>query len=60
MLIRIPIPRTEHALEFDSDKIDRVELPREMADTPNGKEFTGRCKMILEFANEDAPQWVDL
>ena len=61
MLIRIPIPNTEHAIEFDSDKIDAIQLPAEIA-THDGKAgFTGRSKLILEFAaKEDAPKWVQL
>jgi hypothetical protein len=62
-LIRIPMPEmlfTTYAVEFDSDNIERIEMPNEIADGPNGKELTGRSSLILHFATADArPKWVE-
>ena len=65
-LIRIPVPGavasgTVYVIEFDSDKIETVQLPREVADGPDGEHrLTGRSSLILRFATlDDAPRWVE-
>lgn len=66
MRIKIPIPGAEiagslYAIEFDTDKIDSIELASGIAHEAdvNLRELTGRTKLILEFAErEDAPRWV--
>ena len=60
MLIRIPIPGVEYVIEFDSDKIDTVHMPHEVADSPPELKttLTGRSSLILRFATlDDAPKW---
>ena len=59
MLIRIPVPGVEYTIEFDSDKIDSVHIPHEVADGPPGRRrLTGRASLILRFAAQnDAPKW---
>ena len=63
MLITIPVPGVEYALEFDSDKITGVETPRDVADVPGmpgRRELPGPNRLILHFATlDDAPKWVD-
>jgi hypothetical protein len=61
MMIKIPIPGTEYAIEFDSDKIDTVHMPREVADDgPGEHRLTGPNSLILRFATlADAPKWVE-
>ena len=64
MLIRIPVNGAEidgatYVIEFDSAKVDRVEMSRGMTDVEGRKEFTGRSTLTLEFAElADAPKWV--
>lgn len=64
MIIKIPIPgamvgRVGYSIEFDSDKIDVVQMTRGLTPGPEGMELTTRSKMTLEFATtEDAPKWV--
>ncbi|HTX49209.1 MAG TPA: hypothetical protein VME40_07450 [Caulobacteraceae bacterium] len=63
-LIRIPVPGTEHVIEFDSDKITGVETPREVADMlaaePGRAYYPGPNRLTLHFATlDDAPKWVE-
>lgn len=62
-LIRIPVPGAKHVIEFDSDKIAGIEMPREVADVPGEpgrRELPGPNALILRFATlDDAPKWVE-
>jgi hypothetical protein len=62
-LTRIQIPGCEYALEFDTDKITGVELPRDVVDVPGQpgrREMPGPSRLILHFATlDDAPRWVE-
>lgn len=64
MIIKIPMPetlagRTGYSIEFDTDKIDVVQMTRGLVPGPDGPELTMQSKLTLEFATtEDAPKWV--
>lgn len=64
MIIKIPMPETlagrhGYSIEFDSGKVDVVQMTRGLTPGPEGMELTMRSKLTLEFATtEDAPKWV--